>query len=118
MLLKAALQHLPDLLLVQEPHVKDRKIAGISKCLKSWLSKSGKADIIALPTCSTPVVLSAKENTMDIKITKNSNAFRIISSYSSPYANFREILEELTDLTTNINGVVYLIGGDFNAHNQ
>ncbi|GBO06757.1 hypothetical protein AVEN_202698-1 [Araneus ventricosus] len=53
---------------------------------------------------------------MTIKIMKNSKAFTIISSYSSPYANFREILEELTDLTTNINGEEYLIGGDFNAH--
>ncbi|GBN08416.1 hypothetical protein AVEN_84242-1 [Araneus ventricosus] len=118
MLLKAAKQHQPDLFLVQEPHVKDGKIAGIPKCWKSWLSKSGKAGIIALPTCSTPFVLSAKENTIAIKMTKNSKAFAIISSYSSPYANFREILDELTDLTTNINGEEYLIGGDFNAHSQ
>ncbi|GBM87181.1 hypothetical protein AVEN_78696-1 [Araneus ventricosus] len=118
MLLKAAQQHQSDLFLVQEPHVKDGKIAGIPKCWKIWLSKSGKAGIIALPTCSTPVVLSANENTMAIKITKNSKAFTIISSYSSPYANFREILDELTDLTTNINGEEYLIGGDFNAHSQ
>ncbi|GBM19473.1 hypothetical protein AVEN_259374-1 [Araneus ventricosus] len=55
---------------------------------------------------------------MAIKITKNSKAFTIISSHSSPYANFREILEELTDRTTNINGEEYLIGGDFNAHSQ
>ncbi|GBN93210.1 hypothetical protein AVEN_72388-1 [Araneus ventricosus] len=117
-LLEAAQQHQPDLFLVQEPHVIDGKIAGIPKCWKSWLSKSGKAGITALPTCSTPVVLSAKENTMAIKITKNSKAFTIISSYSSPYANFREILEELTDLTTNISGEECLIGGDFNAHSQ
>ncbi|GBL79389.1 hypothetical protein AVEN_92578-1 [Araneus ventricosus] len=56
--------------------------------------------------------------TMAINTTKNSKAFTIISSYSSPYANFREILDELTDLTTNINGEEYLIGGDFNAHSQ
>ncbi|GBM67031.1 hypothetical protein AVEN_47202-1 [Araneus ventricosus] len=118
MLLKAAKQHQPDLFLVQEPHVKDGKIAGIPNCWKSWLSKSGKAGIIALSTCSTPVVLSTKENTMAIKITKNSKAFTIISSYSSPYANFREILDELTDLTTNINSEEYLIGRDFNAHSQ
>ncbi|GBN94014.1 hypothetical protein AVEN_34864-1 [Araneus ventricosus] len=104
MLLKAAKQHQTDLFLVQEPHVKDGKIAGIPKCWKPWLSKSGKAGIIAFPTCSTPVVLSADGNTMAIEITKNSKAFKIISSYSSPNANFREILDELTDLTTNING--------------
>ncbi|GBM16327.1 hypothetical protein AVEN_194064-2-1, partial [Araneus ventricosus] len=118
MLLKATQQYQPDLFIEQEPHAKDGKIAGIKKCWKSWLSKSGKAGIIALPTCSTPVVLSAKENTMAIKITKNSKAFTIISLYSSPYANFREIVEELTDLATNINGEEYLIGGDFNAHSQ
>ncbi|GBL73788.1 hypothetical protein AVEN_230762-1 [Araneus ventricosus] len=118
MFLIAAQQHQPDLFIVQEPHVKDGKIAGIPKCWKSWLSKSGKAGIIALPTFSTPVVLTAKENTMAITITKNSKAFTIISSYSSPYANFREILEEQTDLTTDINGEEYLIGGDFNAHSQ
>ncbi|GBM16491.1 hypothetical protein AVEN_148881-1 [Araneus ventricosus] len=118
MFLKAAQQHQPDLFLVQESRVKDGKITGISKCWKSWLSKSGKVGILDLPTCSTPIVLSAKVNTMAIKITKNSKAFTIISSYSSPYANFREILEELTDLTTNINGEEYLIGGDFNAHSQ
>ncbi|GBO21029.1 hypothetical protein AVEN_179141-1 [Araneus ventricosus] len=104
MLLKAEKHYHPDLFLVQEPDVKDGKIAGIPKCWKSWLSKSGKACIIVLPTCSTPDVLSAKENTIAIKITKNSKAFTIISSYSSPYANFRVILDELTDLTTNING--------------
>ncbi|GBL97575.1 hypothetical protein AVEN_275068-1 [Araneus ventricosus] len=65
-----------------------------------------------------PSCVVSKKNNMDIKITKNSKAFTIISSYSSPYANFREILEELTDITTNINGEVYLIGGDFNAHYQ
>ncbi|GBL98697.1 hypothetical protein AVEN_205674-1 [Araneus ventricosus] len=118
MLLKAAKQHQPDSFLVQEPHGKDGKIVGIPKCWKSWLSKSGKAGIIALPTCSIPVALSEKENTIAIKITKNSKAFTIISSYSSPYPNFREILDELTDLTTNINGEEYLIGGDFNAHSQ
>ncbi|GBN22216.1 hypothetical protein AVEN_258247-1 [Araneus ventricosus] len=117
-LLKASQKHQPDSFIVQEPHVKDGKIAGIPKCWKSWLSKGGKAGIIAFPACSTPVVLSAKENSMAIKITKNSKAFTIISSHSSPYANFREILEELTDLTTNINGEEYLIGGDFNAHSQ
>ncbi|GBN93709.1 hypothetical protein AVEN_215029-1 [Araneus ventricosus] len=118
MLLISAQQHQPDLFLVQEPLVKDGKIAGIPKCWKSKLSKSGKAGIIAPPTYSTPVVLSAKEKTKAIKITKDSRTFTIISSYSSPYAIFREILEELTDLTTNINGEVYLIGGDFNAHSQ
>ncbi|GBN95177.1 hypothetical protein AVEN_172367-1 [Araneus ventricosus] len=86
MLLKAAQQDQQDLFIVQEPHVKDGKIAGILKCWKCWLSKSGKAGIIALPTCSTPVVMSAKKNTMPIKITKNSKAFTIISWYSSPYS--------------------------------
>ncbi|GBM69430.1 hypothetical protein AVEN_165454-1 [Araneus ventricosus] len=65
-----------------------------------------------------PSCFSAKENTMTIKLTKNSKAFTIISSYSSPYANFRGILEELTDLTTNINGEEYLIGVDFNSRSQ
>ncbi|GBN49604.1 hypothetical protein AVEN_240233-1 [Araneus ventricosus] len=65
-----------------------------------------------------PSCVSAKENTIAIKITKHSKAFTIISSYSSKYANFREILEEQIDLTTNINGEEYLIGGDFNAHSQ
>ncbi|GBN87188.1 hypothetical protein AVEN_2367-1 [Araneus ventricosus] len=68
MLLKAAQHHQLDLFIVQ---AKDGKLAGIPKCWKSWISKIGKASIIALPTCSTSVVLSAKENTMAIKITKN-----------------------------------------------
>ncbi|GBN72523.1 Mitotic checkpoint protein BUB3 [Araneus ventricosus] len=113
-----AQQHQPYLFIIQEPHAKNGKIASIPKCWKSWLSKSGKAGIITLPTCSSPVVLSAKENTMATKITINSKAFTIISSYSSPNANFREILGELTDLTTNINGEECLIGVDFNAHSQ
>ncbi|GBL75864.1 hypothetical protein AVEN_234212-1 [Araneus ventricosus] len=93
MLLKVPQQHQPDLFFVQKPHVKDGKIAGIPKCWKSWLSKSGKVGIIALSTCYIPAVLSEKENTMTIKITKNSKAFTIIFSYSSPNANFRELLE-------------------------
>ncbi|GBM60571.1 hypothetical protein AVEN_131579-1 [Araneus ventricosus] len=66
------------------------------------------------PSC----VISKGKHSMAIKIKKTSKAFTNISSYSSPYANFREILEELTDLTTNINGEEYLIGGDFNARTQ
>ncbi|GBN88839.1 hypothetical protein AVEN_101363-1 [Araneus ventricosus] len=113
MLLKAAQQHQPDLFIVQEPHVTDGKIAGIPKCWKSCFSKSEKPGIIAFPAWSTPVFLSAKGNTMAI----NPLIPKAID-IKGPQTTGTEVLEELTDLTTNIIGEEYLTGGVLKSHSQ
>ncbi|GBN56168.1 Putative protein in type-1 retrotransposable element R1DM [Araneus ventricosus] len=68
MLAKTAKKELPDIILVQEPYVKDNKIEGLPGFWKSWLSKNNKAGIIALPTSNNPIFLLSGNDIVAIKI--------------------------------------------------
>ncbi|GBN97901.1 hypothetical protein AVEN_20409-1 [Araneus ventricosus] len=116
MLAKTAKKELPDIILVQEPYVKDNKIEGLPGYWKSWLSKNNKAGIIALPTCNNPIFLLSGNDIVAIKIQVDSSPLSIISSYSSPYCEIDQNLNETSNLITSLQGEDYLIGADLNTH--
>ncbi|GBN38765.1 Putative protein in type-1 retrotransposable element R1DM [Araneus ventricosus] len=118
MLAQTAKNQLPDIILVQEPYVKYNKIEELPSYWRSWLSKNNKAGIIALPTCNNPIFLLSGNDIVAIKIEVNSSLLSIISSYSSPYNEIDQNLNETFNLISSLQGEDYLIGADLNAHSQ
>ncbi|GBO12315.1 Putative protein in type-1 retrotransposable element R1DM [Araneus ventricosus] len=117
-LAKIAKDLLPDIIIAQEPNVKENKIEGLPGYWKSWLSKNQKAAIITLPSCTSPVFLLSDNNIVAIKIVVDSKPLTIISSYSSPYCDIEENLTETFSLISSLQGEDYLIGADVNAHHK
>ncbi|XP_055944619.1 uncharacterized protein LOC129975582 [Argiope bruennichi] len=110
--------HLPDIILVQEPYINEGKITGIPSSWNQWISNNQKADLIALPSCRSPVFLHSTDNSTAIKMQMDKGPLTIISSYSSPHSNISETLQDLDVLLKSIGTEMALIGEDLNAHSK
>ncbi|GBL84290.1 hypothetical protein AVEN_118668-2-1, partial [Araneus ventricosus] len=100
------------------PYVKNNRIEGIPRNWKAWLSNHCKAEIIALPSCRSPIFQRSKENTVSIKISGDKGPHPIISAYSSPAENITFILQEIKGTMRNISNEKALVGVDLKAHNR
>ncbi|KAF8786050.1 hypothetical protein HNY73_009947 [Argiope bruennichi] len=117
-LLEAASKFNPKIIIAQEPYILEGKISGIPRSWKHYTSKNQKAEIIILPTCSKPVLLSTQENSTTIKIQTNKGPLNIISTYSSPNENIQEAIHEIDQIIDELKEEKIIIGADWNAHNR
>ncbi|GBM54834.1 Retrovirus-related Pol polyprotein from type-1 retrotransposable element R1 [Araneus ventricosus] len=107
MLAKTAKKELPDIILVQEPYVKDNKIEGLPGYWKSWLSKNNKAGIIDLPTCNNPIFLLYGNDIVAIKIQGEDyliGADLNAHSQSWGYSDFDTRGEKVLNFISSLNG--------------
>ncbi|GBN37473.1 hypothetical protein AVEN_152642-1 [Araneus ventricosus] len=101
--------------LVQEPYVKESKIAGVPRKWHQWLSSSNKAGIISLPSTNNPIFICSTTNLTAIKIQTITGPVNLISAYSSPFAEVQDTAQYLANLLTKIGPEQALIGADMNA---
>ncbi|GBO34180.1 hypothetical protein AVEN_116922-1, partial [Araneus ventricosus] len=101
--------------LVQEPYVKEGKIAGVPRKWHQWLSSNNKAGIISLPSTNNPIFICSTTNLTAIKIQTITGPVNLISAYSSPYAELQDTAQDLANLLTKIGPEQALIGADMNA---
>ncbi|GBM37699.1 hypothetical protein AVEN_9980-1 [Araneus ventricosus] len=84
--------------LVQEPYVKEGKIAGVPRKWHQWLSSNNKAEIISLPSTNSPIFICSTTNLTAIKIPAITGPVNLISAYSSPYAELQDTAQGLANL--------------------
>ncbi|GBM32722.1 Putative phosphoenolpyruvate synthase [Araneus ventricosus] len=101
--------------LVQEPYVKEGKIAGVPRKWHQCLSSNNKAGIISLPSTNNPIFICSTTNLTAIKIQTITGPVNLISAYSSPYAELQDTAQDLANLLTKIGPEQALIGADMNA---
>ncbi|GBN95810.1 hypothetical protein AVEN_106489-1 [Araneus ventricosus] len=106
----------PDFFLAQEPHVSKDKIQGIPQTWKVQASTSLKAAIFTPKTSQKTTLLAIKPNTVAIKVQTATAPITLISSYSSPYSNLGETLQEMSDIISSLRGEKIIIGADLNGH--
>ncbi|GBL56573.1 hypothetical protein AVEN_196585-1, partial [Araneus ventricosus] len=66
--------------LVQEPYVKEGKIAGVPRKWHQWLSSNNKAGIISLPSTNNPIFICSTTNLTAIKIQTITGPVNLISA--------------------------------------
>ncbi|GBO42077.1 hypothetical protein AVEN_124525-1 [Araneus ventricosus] len=108
----------PDFFLVQKPHVSKERIQGIPKSWNVQSSTSMKATIFTPKTSHKTTLLAIKSNTVAIKVQSATGPITLISSYSSPYSNLGETLQEITDIITSLRGEKIIICADLNGHHN
>ncbi|GBM44722.1 hypothetical protein AVEN_103187-1 [Araneus ventricosus] len=91
----------PDFFLVQEPYIRNGRIEGLPRQWTSSVSGNGKAGIISLPSCVSPVFLESGENIVIVKIPNVDKPLTLISAYSSLDANLEEIIQDLKKPSPN-----------------
>ncbi|GBN07797.1 Putative protein in type-1 retrotransposable element R1DM [Araneus ventricosus] len=101
--------------LVQEPYVKEGKIAGVPRKWHQWLSSNNKAGIISLSSTNNPIFICSTTNLTTIKIQTITGPVNLILTYSSPYAELQDTAQDLANLLTKIGPEQALIGADMNA---
>ncbi|GBM07978.1 Putative protein in type-1 retrotransposable element R1DM [Araneus ventricosus] len=107
----------PDIILIQEPYIKDQKLNGFPSSWTSFTSKNLKAAILIPNATIKAVLLRQKTNTVAIKIHLDSTPLTIVSSYSSPAKNIQETLQELRETKASIKTEPIFIGADLDGHN-
>ncbi|GBM66589.1 hypothetical protein AVEN_73205-1 [Araneus ventricosus] len=105
----------PDFFLVQEPYIRNCRIEGLPRQWTSWLSGNGKADIISLPSCVSPIFLTSGENTVITKIPNRDKHITLISVYSFPATTLEEMIKELDEALSKLQDENVIIGDDINA---
>ncbi|GBN98195.1 hypothetical protein AVEN_111120-1 [Araneus ventricosus] len=101
--------------LVQEPYVKEGKIAGVQRKWHQWLSGNNKAGIISLPSTNNPIFICSTTNLTAIKIQAITGPVNLISANSSPYAELQDTAQDLANLLTNTGPEQALFEADMNA---
>ncbi|GBO33859.1 hypothetical protein AVEN_181546-1 [Araneus ventricosus] len=101
--------------LVQEPYVKEGKIAGVPRKWHQWLSSNNKAGIISLPSTNNPIFICSTTNLTAIKIQTITGPVNLISAYSSLYAELQVTAQDLANPLAKIGPEQALIGADMNT---
>ncbi|GBN85723.1 hypothetical protein AVEN_187361-1 [Araneus ventricosus] len=83
-------RHKIDLIIAQEPYIKDNVIKGIPQNWRRWTSVNGKAALIS-PSSQKVTSLTPLDNMVAIKIQMN------ISAYSSPLEDIEPTLQETVE---------------------
>ncbi|GBO23144.1 hypothetical protein AVEN_19061-1 [Araneus ventricosus] len=112
---KTAPHHQFDIILAQEPYFNNDEIRGIPDRWRTWVSKNGKAAIIA-PTSIKVSSLTPLDNCVAVKIQLQNKPCTLISAYSSPLEDIEPTLLEIQDLLDSIQGESYILGADLNGH--
>ncbi|GBM56809.1 hypothetical protein AVEN_227323-1 [Araneus ventricosus] len=113
---KAVSKHNTDIILAQEPLVRDGKIAGIPLHWSTWMSKNSKAAIILPNSSLHSTVLSTTDNAIAVTITLQGKPCSLISAYSSPLADIEPALSDIQSIISSVAGENFLAGTDLNGH--
>ncbi|GBM73337.1 Retrovirus-related Pol polyprotein from type-1 retrotransposable element R1 [Araneus ventricosus] len=118
-ILKSTLASLKsDFILVQEPYTHDNKIQGIPQNWNVFSSTNKKAAIFSPSGNNTPIIISAKENAVAIKIHTDTHPITLVSAYSSPRENISRTLEDIRSIIQPLSKEEVIICADLNAHHS
>ncbi|XP_035216847.1 uncharacterized protein LOC118190259 [Stegodyphus dumicola] len=123
-LVQHVITHNLDLLLIQEPYCKDRRVASLPTAWKIFQSQAGTNDQAprAVIACCNPswfpLVITLKRDYIAILLVYNNIQIIAASVYSSPTEDISNAIVNIQETKEKYPFTPLLLGGDFNAHNS